>query len=297
MAKDAQPLNGGRSFNLKTRHWRKPWRDLDEKGRKRRYQQAVVAHANGLPSPPGTFADFAKRQRALDRHQRVEKPSYRGRVMPAFFGSSARTQILAILAANGPMTVRDLARLRRKDSATTFRAVERLIRCGLVTKRLRPGGRKYVGINRAHAALPELLALLRVLGDIFGVPLLAQARHRWGLPTVSDPTPPIAEEWMFGSPVRSRMLVLLAVAGEADEMQMARVLTASVASVWYTSNALSKTHRILRSRRVGTRRVFSLSPTVSAIGEFRAFLLSLAGRRPIYHTLSAAIAPTTRRWR
>jgi hypothetical protein len=38
---------------------------LDTKGRKRRYQLAAVAHANDLPSPPGTSAEFAKRQRAL----------------------------------------------------------------------------------------------------------------------------------------------------------------------------------------------------------------------------------------
>ncbi len=288
MARDARPLNGGRSFNLKTRRWRKPWRDLDEKGRKRRYQQAVVAHANGLPSPPGTFAEFAKRQRALDRHQHVEKPSYRGRAMPPFFGSSARTQILAILAANGPMTVRDLARLRRKDSAATFRAVERLIRCGLVAKRLRPGGRKYVGINRAHAALPDLLALLRKLVDHYGCPSVSQARFRWGLPTISDPAPPSRSPPCSDRPCDRGCSSFSRSLGRRTKCRCPG------SSVIPTPR--SGTHRPRSKRRrssdptpSGSRRVFSLATHHAGAHEYRRFLIALAEKCPVYRSLAAAI--------
>ncbi|HEY6233773.1 MAG TPA: helix-turn-helix domain-containing protein [Candidatus Elarobacter sp.] len=61
--------------------------------------------------------------------------------VPAIFSTVARTEILMLLAVNGPIHVRELARLRRVDSASTIRTVDRLIEAKLVAKRDRNGAR------------------------------------------------------------------------------------------------------------------------------------------------------------
>ncbi len=79
-----------------------------------------------------------------------------------------------------------------------------------MVKRQRDGGRKYVALNRARVAAAALRTLLDVLAAHYGAPIVPQIRYRHGLPLSRDPRPPLAEDRMFGSPIRSRMLVLLA---------------------------------------------------------------------------------------
>jgi len=68
--------------------------------------------------------------------------------VPPFFGTVARTETLMILAANGPLTTRQICRLRGVNHATTLRTVERLVATGVVTKR--GWGRRIVTLDRSH---------------------------------------------------------------------------------------------------------------------------------------------------
>ena len=289
---------GGR--NTATGRRRIPWSALSEKDRRRKFDQAVRAHKVGLPGPaPQTFAEFSKRQRALDplTVTKSKTPARRKPTPPPpLFASSARTQILLALHANGPMTVREAARLRKTDSATTFRSVERLIVCGLIVKRDRPGGRKYVAINKSHFAAKELNFLLDVLNNRFPIPEIEQARVRRGLPTDRDPKPPILELSMFGSSIKSRILLMVAIAGEADEQQLARSLCVSASQIWSALRSITKA-KLLTERRVGVRRVVSLSTQYPGAQEFISFLLAVTRGKPVYKSKALAIPYLTRRWR
>jgi len=274
-----------------------PWRDLDEKARRRRYGQAVRAHRAGLPGrDPGTFDEYAAVQGRLDGATPTTPTAPAAPVvdMPPIFGSSARTQILAILAVNGPVTVRELARLRGVDSATTFRAVERLIDAGLAVKRDEPGGRKYVALNRAQWGGAELRALLVALADACGVPRLEQARYRWRLPTERDPKPPIGPDAVFGTKARSRALLVIAAAdvgprGHIDERRIAATTQTGENSVWHAVNALED-DGVVSSRRAGRHRLFTLSRKLPGVATLREFARRLLDGRPDY-AAKAALAP------
>jgi DNA-binding transcriptional ArsR family regulator len=278
-------LTGGRRI---------PWRDLDEKARRRRYGQAVRAHRAGLPGrDPGTFEEYAAVQERLDEATPAA-PAAPVADMPPIFGSSARTQILAILAVNGPVTVRELARLRGVDSATTFRAAERLIDAGLAVKRDEPGGRKYVALNRAQWGGAELRALLVALADACGVPRLEQARYRWRLPTERDPKPPIDPDAVFGTKARSRALLVIAAAdvgprGHIDERRIAATTQTGENSVWHAVNALED-DGVVSSRRAGRHRLFALSRKLPGVATLREFARRLLDGRPDY-AAKAALAP------
>lgn len=291
---------GAGARNPVTGRRRIPWSDLSDKDRKRKYDQAIRAHNVGLPVPhPETFAKYSKRQRALDLLNEPEpkSPSRRkSSALPALFGSSARTQILLALHANGPMTVREVARLRKTDSATTFRSVERLIACGLIVKRDRPGGRRYIAIDKSHFAAKELGALLDTLNLHFAIPNIEQARIRRGLPTDRDPKPPILELSMFGSSIRSRIMLMLAVAGEADEQQLARSLAVAHTLIWSALRTIANA-KLLSEKRVGARRVVSLSTRYPAAEEFIVFLKAVARGKPVYKSKALTIHLLTRRWR
>jgi DNA-binding MarR family transcriptional regulator len=284
--------------NDRTKRFRVAWADLNAVERTERFRRAVQAHTNGvLRASPGSFDEYAKRQEWLDGFQRTASATSRKLLpMPALFDSPERTLILAMLATNGPMTVREIARARQVDAGSTYRSTERLIRCGLAVKRHRAGGRKYVALHRAHIAAAPLRALLDVLAGHYGTPILPQLRYRHGLPLDRDPRPPLAEERMFGSPIRSRMLVLLAGIGEADVTQLARLLAADVNSIHYAAHALLKSG-VLGARRVGARHVLSLSDAYVGAGEFRAFLMALLDAAPSYVHLGSLIPGITRRWR
>jgi DNA-binding MarR family transcriptional regulator len=288
-----------RNRNKRTGRKRIPWAVLDDRARKERFRQARQALANGLRgSPIISFEEFEQRQLALDKLQvpYAKRHARKIRAMPPFFDTPERTAIIATLYINGPMTVRELSRLREVDSGSTYRTIERLIRCGLIVKRGSPGGRKYVAINRAHACISELRKLLTVLANKYGVPISDQPRYRHGFPLDRDPAPPVAENQMFGSPVRSRLLVILALLDEADDTQLSRLLAANACSVDYATKSL-ETKKVLKSRKLGVRRMFSLRTGYAGAPEFRLFLLSVSKEVPVYQVLASLVNEVTMRLR
>ena len=245
---------------------------------------------------PEMTADYAS-HKASELHQHpIVKEQRNALSMPPLFFSSAQTQILVMIGANGPMTVREMARARSVDSASTFRTTERLERSGLVVKRELPGGRKYISVNRSHVAYRNLSRLLEVLVDHYQIPRVAQARYRHGLPLERDPSPALQEDKMFGSVLRSRLLVLLAAVEEADVTQLGRLLGANRCSVDYTAHALLKS-RLLLAETVGIRNVYRLNDNFVGAQEYTAFLSRLLREAPVYSILKSLLPQITFRWR
>jgi DNA-binding MarR family transcriptional regulator len=284
--------------NSVTKRFRAAWSSLSDEDKHKRFQYAVRSAQNGFfGGIPPSFEDFNRQQRQLDKHQIKSKARTRKklRAMPPLFDTSGRTTILTMLAANGPMTVREIARARHVDSSTTYRTVDRLLRCGLVVKRSRAGGRKYVSLDRSHVAASELKTLFDLLARVYGVPLIEQPSYRHGLPHDRDPSPPITEDRMFGSRARSRMLIFLSLVGEADETQLARVLAEKLNSVHYAIHALQK-KKIVSSRKVGIRHVFALNLSYNGSTEFVGLLKRLGTEQPVYATLRDVLPDITMRW-
>jgi DNA-binding MarR family transcriptional regulator len=195
--------------------------------------------------------------------------------------------MLAMLAANGPTYVREIARQRGVDASATFRAASRLIKSGIAVKRDEPGGRKYLAVNRAHYASRRLWPLLMKLSDEYEIPGDRNITYRWKLPLERDPHPEVDERWMFGHPTRSRTLTIVAVAKEIDIRRISQVLAIDDLAVGYTVRALER-DGIIRSKREGKRRVVSLEPSCPIAKELQHFILRLVDDRSQYKGLANA---------
>lgn len=217
---------------------------------------------------------------------------------PPIFGTSARTEIVAMLQQNGPMHVRAIARVRNADSAGTFRTVERLIRAGICVKRDEPGGFKYVAVNRNHFAWRRLRVLLEALCRLYYIPDYEQPRYRWRLPTERDtPHPDFDELGTFGSYLRSSVLMLLAKAGEMDVQRLTdQSFSTSHVATWHVANALERDGLAVQRRYKG-RRILSLAPTLSVHAELGSLLRRMAEAKPDYagHVRAADASMLSRR--
>lgn len=202
----------------------------------------------------GRPASLARTSAAAARYRSGAK---RKRAVPAIFGTVARTEILMLLAVNGPTHVRELARLRRVDSATTFRTVDRLIEAKLVAKRDRK--RRQVALDRSHRGHHELLELLLDLDGEYPVRRIVQARYRHYFPLDRDRRDPPEVHTLFGSETRSKVLLLLGTVAEADLNEIAAMAHLEYCAAAYALNGL-EIERIVRTRRVGRRRVADLDP-------------------------------------
>lgn len=215
--------------------------------------------------------------------------------MPPLFGSSERTQILAILWLTGPITVRKLARARHVDSAGTFRTVARLIRVGFVVKSTR--GRRYIGLNFAHPVRHALGMLLSPLVRKYGLNFPRLSQRRETLPAkYGQISEKAVEDFAFGSPVRSQLILLLNAVGSADARQLCRLLGQNYLSVIYALQALEN-DLMLRSQRVGTRRVYALSDSYPAGIEYRRLVGAVVRALPRYRALAESVDAVTMRYR
>jgi DNA-binding MarR family transcriptional regulator len=210
---------------------------------------------------------------------------------PPIFGTSARTEIMAMLMQNGPMHVRAIGRARECDSAGTFRTVERLVKSGMCVKRDRPGGRKYVAVNRGHFAWYRLRVLLEALCATYRIPAFEQPTHRWYLPRErNEPHPEFDDLTTFGSYLRSSVLMLLAVAGEMDVTRLTdQSFSTSHTATWHVANALER-DGLVTQRRFRGRRILSLDPRMSAAEELGALLRRMAQAKPTYRVKVIAAA-------
>lgn len=282
-----------RTYNKKAQRWRVPWSHLSASERKIRYQKAL-RHINYVNAPhPGSFTEYARIQAGLDKHQEPPITIKRGRRLPALFGSSARTEVLAILSETGPITVRELSRIRGKDSGAVFGVIEKLRSAGLVVKRCRPGGRRYVSLNRAHRAIRALRRLLKAMVRESGLRVPKYSGGRYGLPLDRDPSPPIVEDRLFGSEIRSHLILMLAAMRESNVQTLTRATGFNYQSISYSVLALERLG-ILTTRRVGKDRLVRLSKTYSWSRLYQNFLRELLVSLPRQTTIAHAIRRATR---
>lgn len=207
----------------------------------------------------------------LDPLKRPKKPKTE---LPHLFGRGGRDRILMSLAVNGPMTVREVGRATNIDSRKAFDMVARLLESGLVVKRDRHGGRKYVAINRNFPAWAELMNLLEAIDARFPVKRVEVIAKRWHLQEDYSKYPSTRFDGIFQATNRSRILLLIAAAGESVEKDIYGLLGLNMVSAMYAINHWQR-ERIIRSRYVGQCRMLSMDPGWFAAHELRMFLSAL----------------------
>ena len=290
------------AYNAGVLKRRIPWSCLNDGAKLKRYQQAIRWYKSGLAEGhPGPYIQYGKKQVLLDQKQQVvledsRKPKIARKSAKALFGSGARTEILALLAKHGPLTVREVARLRDVDSSWTFRAVEKMLESAIIVKRDRAGGRKFVALNRAHPAYDELVALLLVVANDIGLAEFEQARYRHGLPLARSEPPDVDAAPALGSPLRARILVMLALMVEADPTQLAKLTGENRLSVYYACHALHEREKILRCRKQGVRTIYGLATNYPGASHFIDYLKAVSRASEDNVAIANSIVGITSRW-
>lgn len=206
--------------------------------------------------------------------------------LPWLFGRGGADRALICLAVNGPLTVRELGRATNIESHKAYDIVERLRSRAIVVKRDRPGGRKYVSLNRQLVMYRALLKLLKALDRHWPAKRTQSYIARWHMPF--DPVLSSAHlDRMFQSPVRSRVLLFIAAVGETDLSSIYTMLGLGTTSVWLTVNHWEK-QGVIRTRRFKTHRLLSLDPNFIVAKELKALLRAVVAVSNEYHELRAA---------
>jgi hypothetical protein len=229
------------------------------------------------------------RRNAIRTSKEAARPRRPPSRLPHLFGQGGRDRALIALAVNGPMHVRALGRAIGSDPHKTWDMVERLIDAGLVVKRDRTGGRKYVGLNRGLQSYLPLLRLLLALDRHWPAVRVQQPRQRWAMP-YDDDVPEERLDHVFQSPVRSRTLLFVAALGVTDMRTLYDSLGLGRVSALYAVNHWER-EGVVRSRTNGRHRLVRLDPDFVVADELRAFLESLVGNTEEYQALAAAAMP------
>jgi hypothetical protein len=220
------------------------------------------------------------------RQSKESKRRKRTARVPHLFGRGGRDRVLICLAVNGAMHVRAIARAIGSDSHKTYDMVERLLDSGIVVKRNRAGGRKYVQLNRNLRIHPPLLRLLEKLDDHWPAQRVERSVARWYMPFHSK-MPTKCTDLIFQSPVRSRVLLFVAAVGRTNMRTMYDMLGIGSVSALYAANHWER-EGILKPERVKRDRLLSLNPSFEAAKELRALLREIVANSREYRSYRAA---------
>jgi DNA-binding MarR family transcriptional regulator len=99
---------------------------------------------------------------------------------------------------------------------------------------------------------------------------------------------------IFGSALRTKILILTTLLGETYPSQLARILKTPSSVVGMAVDRLER-ERLVATRRWGMERRVSLNPSTPFSGELRALLLRLAESSPEYEAAVRSLRTRPRR--
>jgi len=232
------------------------------------------------------------RRNTIQKSRELVRPRRSPSRLPHLFGRGGRDRALIALAVNGPMHVRELARVIGSDSHKTFDMVEGLRQAGVVVKRDVPGYRKTVALNRcldwAYWKLRDLLFALDAHWPAGRLEGRIQPREMWG--EAVEVLGADQLDRLFQSPVRSRTLLFVAAVGVTDMTTLIETLGLGSVSALYAVNHWER-EGVVRSRVVGRHRLVSLDPGFVVAQELGNFLVALVQKSPEYLALGDAARP------
>jgi hypothetical protein len=194
----------------------------------------------------------------------------------SLFGTVHRERVLAVLA-RGPLHVRALAREVGLGERGAWDVVERFRRMGVVAKRDRPGSYVLAALDPRFAAADELRDLLATLHRETALPADRPAWRR-GL----DAAPPGEGGFagLFGSPMRTRLLILLALVGETTPERARLLLRLRRGQTLLDAVRRLHTLGVVRWWHRGNSARIALDPQWRAHDALRRVLLRLADASP-----------------
>lgn len=222
----------------------------------------------------------------LNRSIQVRRRPKHQREIPHLFGRGGRDRALICLAANGPLTVREIGRAIGSDSHKTWDMVAYLERCGLVVRRSRPGGRKYIALNRKLPIYRRLNNLLLALSQRWPIANIETAGYRWSMWCDKGTITPHRLDHMFYSPVRSRILLYIAAVGVTDVISMYKALGIGSVSALYAVNHWER-EGITQSLYYSRQRFVSLDENYCVHKELKYLLEGLVMYSSEYKALRA----------
>ena len=201
---------------------------------------------------------------------------------PHIFGMGKRDRVLMTLAVNRPLYVNELAVAIGSEEKKTAKMVHALLEVGVILRTDAPHGARYVALNTAFPAYWELFRLLNVLEFHWPQQRLGKPARRAERKALHDavfmadegPFPAKRYDRLFGSPVRTRVLLAIAAIEDTDVTDLWRLLGADKRSVWNTVNHLQR-EGLIRSTIKGRRRAIELNPQYVAARELRQLLKRL----------------------
>lgn len=201
---------------------------------------------------------------------------------PHIFGMGKRDRVLMTLAVNRPLYINELAAAIGSEEKKTSKMVHALLEVGVVLRTDAEHSARYVTLNTAFPAYWELFRLLNVLEfhwpqKRLGKPARRAERkalHNAVFMPDEGPFPAKRYDRLFGSPIRTRVLLAIAAIEDTDVTDLWRLLGADKRSVWNTVNHLQR-ESLIRSTIKGRRRAIELNPEYVAARELRQLLKRL----------------------
>jgi hypothetical protein len=229
---------------------------------------------------------------AIVESKELKRPRRPSRRLPQLFGRGGRDRALIALAANGPMHVRELARIIGSDSSKTFLMVEHLIETGIVVKRDLPGYRKLVALNKnldwTYYQLRDLLLALDKKWPAKRTGIHVQPREMWH--GAVEQLEPKHLDLIFQSPVRSRTLLFIAALGMTNMSVMYNALGIGGVSALYAVNHWER-EGVVNSRQDGKNRWVFLNPKFVVAEPLRRLLMTLVNGSQEYQDLIGTERP------
>ncbi len=206
--------------------------------------------------------------------------------IPPIFGTRSRTKVLVILGRYGPTPVRRLATLLGVDNHMVFDWVAQLERSRVVEKRA--SGAAYPGLNRTFRLYDNVLALLVALAELYqqldpGVPKWRAGFSTSNMAKRGGGGPEL--DWLFGSRIRSRTLVLVAAAGITNVGTIQRALRVYPLAARHAVKRLVE-DGLLATEVAGRHKLVRLDENMPVYDEFRRLLLCVARWRPQHRGLA-----------
>lgn len=172
------------------------------------------------------------------------------------------------------MTVRELGRAIGSDSHKAYNMIQALLKSGLVVKRNRAGGRKYVAINRSLPVYDELMSLLLVMDSYWPTQRVEQPRYRWGMWNDDGRITDGRLEEMFQSPIRSKTLLFIAAAGLTNLSMIYDYMKLGSVSAMYAVEHWER-QGVIRSRNHRRHRLITLNDAFPVAHELLTLLEAL----------------------
>jgi len=211
--------------------------------------------------------------------------------IPTIFGRGPRERMLALLSVSEPLRINAIRRALGVRDSSIIRIVRHFEQCGIMRTGRRGTRRSYLTLGNNTALEKSILALGKRLATIGSIKPITGSHHRVGLRRQSRLRSRELEQ-LFVSGPRTRVLLLIAAAGEISVTELSRLLTLDEGATRKIVFCLERESIVVR--RVDWReKPISLDPNGPVASELRSVLEAMLDKLPRYKALARNLRART----